>query len=108
MAKSKFCKEKYEDTHRLRRKLAQFCLPHGHLIRLFTGPHGDYVDIRCTSFGKPTKYGVRLLIPEYLEMVQRLKNDVNKLMEDERDEENDKLILVPQVEEEKENIDPNK
>ena len=106
MAKTKFIKEKYEECHRLRRKLNQFCLPHGHLVRLFRVPHGDYVDIRCTSFGRPTRYGVRLLIPEYLEMVQRLENDVDRLMEDEIPEDEENNGLVAAVDAEKENIEP--
>lgn len=83
MAKGKYYQEKPKERLNLRRKLNHFCLPRGQVVRLYSSPHGNYIDIRNTSYGHPTKYGIKLMLPEYLEMVQKLKNSIDKILEEE-------------------------
>ena len=108
MGKGKFYKKNFESKNKLKKKLIQFCLPHGHLVRLFKTNTEEYVDIRSSSYGYPTKYGIKLLLPEYLEMVQKLKNEVNKLMEESNEEEDNANGLIIEANDNKENICLNK
>lgn len=95
MGKGKFYREKFEDKHKLRKKLCHFCLPRGQVVRLYVTPTMKYIDIRSSVYGRPAKTGLMLTLPEYLEMVQKLKNDVDKLIDMEFDDINkDESLLT--------------